>query len=73
MARDLLHAHGKDAVIIIINKLRAAFAPNMTLTELQDVGGEDFVDALVQIAAGNGVEPAELQEMSARVTRSCEE
>ena len=45
----------------------------MTLTELQEFGGEDLVDALVLIAAENGVEPAELQEMNARVTRSCEE
>ena len=73
VARDLLHAHGKDAVIIIINKLREAFAPTMTLTELQEFGGEDLVDALVLIAAENGVEPAELQEMNARVIRSCEE
>ena len=73
MATDLLHAQGNEAVIIMINKLRESFAPTMTLTELQEFGGEDLVDALVLIAAENGVEPAELQEMSARMTRSCEE
>ena len=73
VARDLLRAHGKDAVIMIINRLREAFAPNITLAELQDFGGEDLVNTLVQIAAENGVEPAELQDISARVTRSCEE
>ena len=73
VARDLLHAHDKDAVIIIINKLREAFAPTMKLTELQEFGGESLVDALVQIAAESDVDPAELQEINARVTRSCEE
>ena len=57
----------------MINKLREAFAPTMTLTELQEFGEEDLVDALVQIAAENCVEPAELQDMSARMTRLCEE
>ena len=55
VARYLLREHGKDAVIMIINRLREAFAPNITLTELQDIGGEDLIITLVQIAAENGV------------------
>ena len=57
----------------MINMLRESFAPNMTLAELQDFGGEDLVDALVHIEAENCVDPVDMQEMSARVTRSCEE
>ena len=71
VANDLLRAHGKDAVIMIINRLREAFTPNITLTELQEFGGEDLVNTLVQIAAENGVEPPALSEMSTCVTRSC--
>ena len=71
--RDLLREHGKDAVIMITNKLREAFAPNITLTELQDIGGEDLIIILVQIAAENGVEPPSLLEMSADAIRACEE
>ena len=73
VAKELLRAHGKYAVIMIINRLREAFAPNITQTELQDIGREDLVNTLVQIAAENCVEPPDLSEMSARVTRSCEE
>ena len=73
VARDLLREHGKDAVIMMINRLREAFAPNITLTELQDIGGEDLVKTLVQIAAENRVEAAALSEMNARGTRECEE
>ena len=58
---------------MIINRLREAFAPNITLTELQDFGGEYLVNALVQIAAEHGVEPAALSDMCARVARSFEE
>ena len=73
VANDLLRAHGKDAVIMIINRLREASALNITLTELQNIGGEDLVNTLVQIATEHGVKPPELSEMSARVLRSCEE
>ena len=73
VARDLLREHGKDAVIMINNRLREAFAPNITLTELQDFGGEDLVITLVQIAAENGVEPPSLLNMSADASRACEE
>ena len=37
------------------------------------MGGEDLVKILVQIAAGNCVEAADLSEMHARGTRECEE
>ena len=70
VANDLLRAHGKDAVIMIINRLREASALNITLTELQNIGGEDLVNALVQIATEFGVEPPELSEMIAQVIRN---
>ena len=73
VARDLLREHGKDAVFMITDRLREAFAPNITLTELQDIGGEDLVTTLVHIAAENGVEPPSLLEMSADAIRACEE
>ena len=73
VARDLLREHGEDAVIMIINRLREAFAPNITLTELQDIGGEDLIITLVQIAAENGVEPPSLLNMSADAVRACDE
>ena len=69
VARDLLQTHGKDAVIMIINRLREASALNITLTELQNIGGEDLVNTLVQIATEFGVEPPELSEMIAQVIR----
>ena len=64
---------GKDAVIKLINALRNTFALNITPTDLQDMGGEDLVKILVQIAAGNCVGAADLSEMHARGTRECEE
>ena len=73
VARYLLREHGKDAVFMITDRLREAFAPNITLTELQDIGGEDLIITLVQIAAENGVEPPSLLEMSADAIRACEE
>ena len=73
VARDLLCEHGKDVVIVIINKLREVFPRNITLTNLHDIGGEDLVIILVQIAAENGVEPPSLLEMSADAIRACEE
>ena len=73
MATNLFQTHGKDAVIKIINGLRETFALNITPTDLQDMGGEDLVKILVQIAAGNCVEAADLSEMHARGTRECEE
>ena len=73
VARDLLREHGKDAVFMITDRLREAFAPNITLTELQDIGGEDLIITLVQIAAENGVEPPSLLNMSADAVRACEE
>ena len=72
VARDLLCEHGKDMVIVIINKLREVFPRNITLTNLHDIGGEDLVIILVQIAAENGVEPPSLLEMSADAIRACE-
>ena len=69
VARDLLRAHGEDAVIMIINRLREASALNITLTELQNIGGEHLVNTLVAIAAEHRVEPPALSEMIARVTR----
>ena len=63
VARDLLREHGKDAVFMITDRLREAFAPNITLTELQDIGGEYLIITLVQIAAENGVEPPSLLNM----------
>ena len=73
MAKCLFKTHGKDAVIKIINGLRETFASNITLTDLQGIGGEDLVKILVQIAADNYVEAAALSEMIARRTRECEE
>ena len=73
VARDLLCEHGKDVVIVIINRLREVFPRNITLTNLHDIGGEDLVIILVQIAAENGVEPPSLLEMSADAIRACEE
>ena len=73
VARDLLCEHGKDVVIVIINKLREVFPRNITLTNLHDISGEDLVIILVQIAAENGVEPPSLLEMSADAIRACEE
>ena len=64
---------GKDAVIKLINALSNTFALNITPTDLQDMGGEDLVKILVQIAAGNWVGAADLSEMHARGTRECEE
>ena len=73
VAKCLSKTHGKDAVIKIINGLRDTFASNITPTDLQDMGGEDLVKILVEIAAGNYVEAAALSEMIARGTRECEE
>ena len=73
VATNLFQTHGKDAVIKIINGLRETFASNITLTDLQGIGGEDLVKILVQIAADNYVEAAALSEMIARGTRECEE
>ena len=73
VAKYLFKMHGKDAVIKIINWLRETFASNITLTDLQGIGGEDLVKILVQIAAGNCVGAADLSEMHARGTRECEE
>ena len=73
VAKCLFKTHGKDAVIKIINGLRETFASNITLTDLQGIGGEDLVKILVQIAADNYVEAAALSEMIARGTRECEE
>ena len=73
VAKCLFKTHGKDAVIKIINGLRETFPSNITLTDLQGIGGEDLVKILVQIAAGNYVEAAALSEMIARGTRECEE
>ena len=63
VARDLLCEHGKDVVIVIINRLREVFPRNITLTNLHDIGEEDLVITLVQIAAENGVEPPSLLNM----------
>ena len=73
VAKNLFQTHGKDAVIKLINALRDTFASNITPTDLQDMGGEDLVKILVQIAAGNCVGAADLSEMHARGTRECEE
>ena len=73
VAKCLFKTHGKDAVIKIINGLRETFPSNITLTDLQGIGGEDLIKILVQIAAGNYVEAAALSEMIARGTRECEE
>ena len=73
VAKCLFKEHGKDAVIKIINGLRETFASNITPTDLQDMGGEDLVKILVQIAAGTCVEAADLSEMHARGIRECEE
>ena len=73
VAKNLFQTHGKDAVIKIINGLRDTFASNITPTDLQDMGGEDLVKILVQIAAGNCVGAADLSEMHARGIRECEE
>ena len=74
VAKNLFQTHGKDAVIKLINGLRDTFfASNITPTDLQDMGGEDLVKILVQIAAGNCVGAADLSEMHARGTRECEE
>ena len=73
VAKCLFKTHGKDAVIKIINGLRETFPSNITLTDLQGIGGEYLVKILVQIAAGNYVEAAALSEMIARGTRECEE
>ena len=73
VAKCLFKTHGKDAVIKIINGLRDTFASNITPTDLQDMGGEYLIKILVQIAAGNCVEAADLSEMHARGTRECEE
>ena len=73
VAKCLFKTHGKDAVIKLINALRDTFALNITPTDLQDMGGEDLVKILVQIAAGNCVGAADLSEMHARGTRECEE
>ena len=73
VAKCLFKTHGKDAVIKLINALRDTFASNITPTDLQDMGGEDLVKILVQIAADNYVEAAALSEMIARGTRECEE
>ena len=43
------------------------------MTDLHGIGGEDLVKILVQIAADNDVEAADLSEMIARGTRECEE
>ena len=72
VARDLLCEHGKDVVIVIINRLREVFPRNITLN-LHDIGEEDLVITLVQIAAENCVGAADLSEMHARGTRECEE
>ena len=72
VARDLLCEHGKDVVIVIINRLREVFPRNITLN-LHDIGEEDLVITLVQIAAENCVEPPLLLEMSADAIRACEE
>ena len=73
VAKCLFKTHGKDAVIKIINGLRETFPSNITLTDLQGIGGEDLIKILVQIAADNYVEAADLSEMIARGTRECEE
>ena len=73
VAQNLFQTYGKDAVIKLINALRDTFALNITPTDLQDMGGEDLVKILVQIAAGNCVGAADLSEMHARGTRECEE
>ena len=73
VATNLFQTHGKDAVIKIINGLRETFASNITLTDLRGIGGEDLIKILVQIAAENYVEAADLSEMNARGTRECEE
>ena len=73
VAKCLFKTHGKDAVIKIINGLRETFASNITPTDLQDMGGEDLIKILVQIAAENCVGAADLSEMHARGTRECEE
>ena len=66
VAKCLFKTHGKDAVIKIINGLRETFASNITLTDLQGIGGEDLIKILVQIAADNDVEAADLSEMICR-------
>lgn len=73
VAKCLFNTHGKDAVIKIINGLRETFPSNITLTDLQGIGGEYLVKILVQISADNYVEAAALSEMIARGTRECEE
>ena len=55
VAQNLFQTYGKDAVIKLINALRDTFASNITPTDLQDMGGEDLIKILVQIAAGNCV------------------
>ena len=49
--------------------MRETFASNITLTDLQGIGGEDLVNTLVDMAAEYVVEPSVLSEMIARVTR----
>ena len=74
MAKCLFKTHGKDAVIKIINGLRGTFPSNITLTDLQGIGGEDLIKIMVQIAADNDVEAADLSEMICRCgTNLCEE
>ena len=64
VANSLFKRHGKDAVIKIINWLRETFASNITLTDAH--GHQDLVKILVQIAADNDVEAADLSEMICR-------
>ena len=64
VAKCLFKTHGKDAVIKIINWLRETFASNITLTDAH--GHQDLVKILVQIAADNDVEAADLSEMVCR-------
>ena len=64
VANSLFKRHGKDAVIKIINWLRETFASNITLTDAH--GHQDLVKILVQIAADNDVEAADLSEMVCR-------
>ena len=64
VANCLFKRHGKDAVIKIINWLRETFASNITLTDAH--GHQDLVKILVQIAADNDVEAADLSEMICR-------
>ena len=73
VATCMFKTHGKDAVINIMNGLRETFPSNITLTDLQGIGGEYLVKILVQIAADNYVEAAGSSDMIARGSRECEE